>query len=83
MGFLDKALRGAKKAKRVAEQNADKIDGGIDKAAKVIDEKTGRKHTAKIDKVARSGHGLVEKLDKKKGGGATGGASGPPRKPTP
>lgn len=44
MGIFDKA-------KDAINDNADKIDGAVDKAAELIDEKTGGKHADKIDKV--------------------------------
>ncbi|TQS42294.1 antitoxin [Cryptosporangium phraense] len=43
MGFLDKA-------KDFIDKNDEKIDQGLDKAGDFIDEKTGHKHSANIDK---------------------------------
>jgi hypothetical protein len=37
------------KAKRLAEEHGDKVDGALDKAADVVDEKTGGKYTDKIE----------------------------------
>ena len=45
MGLFDKA-------KDLAQDNAEKLDGVIDKAAEVVDEKTGGKYSDKIDKAA-------------------------------
>lgn len=45
MGIFDKA-------KDLAGDNADSVDGAIDKAADVADEKTGGEHTDKIDQGA-------------------------------
>ncbi|HWC11486.1 MAG TPA: antitoxin [Acidimicrobiales bacterium] len=45
MGLFDKA-------KDLAQDHADKIDGAIDKAADAVDEKTGGKYSDKIDKAA-------------------------------
>lgn len=42
MGLFDKA-------KDLAQDNADKLDGVIDKAADAVDEKTGGKYSDKID----------------------------------
>ena len=56
MGLLDKlkkALRGKEK----------QIDAGIDKVADVADDKTGGKHTEKIDDAADKAKEVVEKLD--------------------
>ena len=56
MGFLDKA-------KELVGKNADKADGVIDKAADVIDDKTGNKHTEKIEQGAEKAKDFVDKLD--------------------
>jgi MT0933-like antitoxin protein len=56
MGFLDtvkKALRGKEK----------QVDAGIDKAADVVDDKTGGKHTETIDDAADKAKDIVDKLD--------------------
>ena len=44
MGLFDKA-------KKLAEDNKDKIGEGVDKATDVADSKTGGKHTGHLDKV--------------------------------
>jgi len=56
MGFMDK-LKG------LAKGRGEQIDKDIDKAADVVDERTGGKHTDKIDKVAEKAKGLADKLD--------------------
>jgi hypothetical protein len=62
MGFLDDAK---KKLEDAVDQRGDKISEGLDKAAGVIDEKTGGKYSDKIDKgVAKAKDGL-DKLDGK------------------
>ncbi len=62
MGLLDK-LKGTKsKAAKLAAENEDKIDDGIDKAADFIDDRTGGKHTDKIDSAAETAKGAVDKL---------------------
>ena len=56
MGLLDtvkKALKGKGK----------QIESGIDKVADVVDDKTGGKHTEKIDEAADKAKDIVEKLD--------------------
>lgn len=56
MGLLDtvkNALKGRGK----------QIESGIDKVAGVVDEKTGGKHTEKIDDAAEKAKGIVDKLD--------------------
>ena len=53
MGLFDKA-------KDVAKDNADKLDGVIDKAADMADEKTGGKYSEKIDKAAESARNALD-----------------------
>lgn len=64
MGFLDKAKDAAADA---VDKHGDKIGGAVDKAALVIDEKTGGKHTDKLtagaDKVKEALDGLDGKND--------------------
>ncbi len=52
MGFLDKA-------KELAGQHADKVEGAIDKAADMVDDKTGGKYADQIDKGAEAARGFV------------------------
>lgn len=62
MGFMDK-LKGAKdKAADLAEEHEEKIDDGIDKAADFADDKTGGKHSDKIDSAAEKAKGAVDKI---------------------
>ena len=63
-----KGLRG--KAEEVVGDNADTISGGIDKAADLVDGRTGGKHGEKIDSVAEKAKGLVDKVgnDRNEGG---------------
>lgn len=62
MGLLDK-LKGTKsKAAKLAADNEEKIDDGIDKAADFVDDKTGGKHTDKIESAADKAKGAVDKL---------------------
>ena len=55
MGILDKA-------KDLLGQNKDKAKGAVDKAADVIDDKTGGKHTDKIESGAEKAKGAIDKL---------------------
>lgn len=58
MGFIDKI-------KDLVGGNADKAGSAIDKAADMIDDKTGNKHTDHIDGAAAKVKDVVEKLDGK------------------
>lgn len=63
MGLLYKLKGKASKAKDLAADNADKIESGIDKGADFIDDKTGHKHSDKIDSAADKAKDAVRKLD--------------------
>jgi hypothetical protein len=63
MGLLDRFKKHTDKAKDVVVDNADKIDEGTDKAADFADDKTGGKHTEKIDKAADTAKAAVDKLE--------------------
>ena len=56
MGLMD-TLRNALKGK------SKQVESGIDKVADVVDDKTGGKHTDKIDDAAEKAKDFVEKLD--------------------
>jgi hypothetical protein len=56
MGLLDK-VKGALKGK------GDQAEKAIDKAADVIDDKTGHKHSKQIDSAAEKAKDVVDKLD--------------------
>lgn len=56
MGLLDKA-RGLVKG------NEAKVKGGIDKGSDVIDDKTGGKHSARIDTGAEKAKDAVDKMN--------------------
>ena len=58
MGLLDK-IKGALQGK------SEHVSSGIDKVAGVADDKTGGKHTAKIDDAAEKAKDIVESLDEK------------------
>ena len=65
MGLLDKFKKTADDVKDKAADHVDDIEKGIDKAADVIDDKTGHKHSDQIDKVADKAKDIVGKLDDK------------------
>jgi hypothetical protein len=76
MGILDDAKNavtdGVEKAKDLAVENADKIHDGIDKAADFADDKTGGKHSDKIDTAAEKAKEFVAGLgDDGSGSGTT------------
>jgi hypothetical protein len=52
MGLFDKA-------KKLAEEHADKVEQAIDKVADVVDDKTGGKYADKIEKGAEAAKGFV------------------------
>ena len=63
MGFLDKLKGKAGKAKTAAAGHTDQIEDGIDKGAKLVDDKTGGKYTEKIEGAADKAKDVVEKLN--------------------
>ena len=56
MGMLDKA-------KDLISGNKDQVKDGIDKAADLVDDKTGNQHSDKIDSAAEKAKDAVDKLD--------------------
>ena len=62
MSFLDKFKA---KAEEAVDQHGDKIATGIDKAAKVVDDKTKGKYTDKIGTGTTKAKEALEKLDGK------------------
>ncbi|WP_411084125.1 antitoxin [Streptomyces sp. cmx-18-6] len=80
MGFLDnlKAKLGPAKEKvgDLAQQHGGKIEQGLDKAARTVDQKTKGKYSDKIDTGTRKAKEAVDKLGQKDGG--TPGAPGTP-----
>jgi hypothetical protein len=91
MGLLDnvKAKLGPAKDKvsDLAQQHGDKIQHGLDKAAKVVDEKTKGKYSDKIHTGTDKAKGAMDRLAHKDGPGGTGtgtvGDSGTPPTPPP
>ncbi|MGW6721980.1 antitoxin [Streptomyces sp. NPDC054995] len=72
MGFLDnlKAKLGPAKDKvgDLAQQHGGKIEQGLDKAARTVDQKTKGKYSDKIDSGTRKAKEAVDKLGQKDGG---------------
>lgn len=66
-----------KQASEVVGKHGHKISQGLDKAAHTVDERTGRKHTDKIDKGVNKAKDAMNKLDDGNGGGQAGGGGGP------
>ncbi len=62
MGFLDDAKD---KLTKAVDDHGDKIADGIDKAADFADQKTGGKHTDKIDGATGQARDALDKLDGK------------------
>ncbi|MFI1929442.1 antitoxin [Streptomyces sp. NPDC020330] len=86
MGFLDnlKAKLGPAKDKvgDLAQQHGGKIEQGLDKAARTVDQKTKGKYSDKIDSGTRKAKEAVDKLGHKDGGTpGTPGAPGSPGAP--
>jgi hypothetical protein len=50
------------KVKGLVKSNEEKVDDAIDKVADVVDDKTGGKHTDKIETAAEKAHEVVDKL---------------------
>lgn len=88
MGFLDRMkakLAPAKdKVSDLAQQHGDKIDHGLEKAAKVVDEKTKGKYSDKIQAGTGKAKDAVDRLatqDQGKGKDDGGSATPPPSAP--
>ncbi|MFD7763981.1 antitoxin [Streptomyces microflavus] len=86
MGFLDnlKAKLGPAKEKvgDLAQQHGGKIEQGLDKAARTVDQKTKGKYSDKIDTGTRKAKEAVDKLGQKDGGApGTPGGYGTPGAP--
>lgn len=64
VGFMDKV-------KGMLGQHSDKLEGGIDKAGDAIDERTGGKHAAHVDKAQDAARDALRKLDGDGGGGGS------------
>ena len=71
------------KVSGLAQQHGGKITHGLDKAAKVVDEKTKGKYRDKIHTGTGKAKGAMERLAHKDDTGAGGGTTAPPDSPPP
>lgn len=64
MGFLDKLnlKKRRRQATDVAADHGDKITDGVDKATDFVDDKTGGKHTDKLEQVDEKAADAIDKL---------------------
>ena len=62
MGFLNKAKDAAEQA---VDKAGSKIGGAVDKAKELIDQKTGHKHSDKLDEGAEKTKDALDDLDGK------------------
>jgi hypothetical protein len=73
MGFLDtlkaKLAPAKDKVSDLAQQHGDKIDHGLDKAAKLVDEKTKGKYSDKIESGTGKAKEALDRIAHKDGGG--------------
>lgn len=87
MGFLDRLkdrLGPAKgKVADLAQQHGDKIDQGLDKAAKVVDRRTKGKYSDKIRTGTGKAKDAVDRLAGTEGGKGAGGSATPPGDASP
>ncbi|WP_369262783.1 antitoxin [Streptomyces sp. R35] len=83
MGLLDnlkaKLAPAKDKFSDLAQQHGDKVSHSLDKAAKVVDEKTKHKYSGKIQTGTGKAKGAMDRLAHKDSGGAT----PPPDAPSP
>lgn len=84
MGLLDnlkaKLAPAKDKVSDLAQQHGDKVSQGLDKAAKVVDEKTKHKYSDKIQTGTGKAKGAMDRLAHKDGDG---GVMPPPDAPSP
>ncbi|MEU0137333.1 antitoxin [Streptomyces sp. NPDC006296] len=82
MGFLDNLKAKLEPAKEkvgdLAHQHGDKIDQGLDKAARTVDEKTKGKYSDKIVSGTQKAKDAVDRLGNKNDEGGTPGTPPPP-----
>ncbi|MEW2392976.1 antitoxin [Streptomyces venezuelae] len=90
MGFLDqlkaKLAPAKSKVSDLAQQHGDKIDQGLDKAAKVVDEKTKGKYSDKIQAGTGKAKDALDRMagaDGEKDAGGSAGPSTPQSPPSP
>lgn len=83
MGLLDslkaKLAPAKDKVSDLAQQHGDKVEQGLEKAARVVDEKTKGKYSATIESGTGKAKEAIDRLAHKDGtDGDTGGATPPP-----
>ncbi|MFD7131563.1 antitoxin [Streptomyces sp. NPDC059894] len=71
------------KVSGLAHQHGDKIHHGIDKAAKVVDDRTKGKYSDKIHTGTDKAKGAMDRLSHRDGPGAGGDTFTPPSTPPP
>jgi hypothetical protein len=69
------------KVSGLAQQHGDKISHGLDRAAKVVDEKTKGKYSARIQTGTGKAKGAMDRLAHREDTGAGGGTTAPPSPP--
>ena len=73
MGFLDtlkaKLAPARDKVSDLAQQHGDRIDHGLDKAARLVDEKTRGKYSDKIESGTGKAKEALDRISHKDGGG--------------
>ncbi|MEH6378915.1 antitoxin [Streptomyces sp. KLMMK] len=81
MGLLDtikaKLAPAKDKIGDLAQQHGDKIEQGLEKAAKVVDEKTKGKYSSQIHTGADKAKHAIDRLAEKEGGKGGGGTTAP------
>lgn len=87
MGLLDilkaKIAPARDKVSDLAQQHGDKIERGLDKAAKVVDDKTKGKYSDKIHTGTDKAKGAVDRIAHKEGGPPDDTFTPPPDAPPP
>ncbi|MER5225293.1 antitoxin [Streptomyces flaveus] len=71
------------KVSHLAQQHGDKIEQGLDKAAKLADKKAKGKYSNKIQTGTGKAKGALDRPAHKEGDGREGGATPPPPAPPP
>ncbi|MFE0703658.1 antitoxin [Streptomyces sp. NPDC058872] len=82
MGLLDslkaKLAPAKDKVADLAQQHGEKIDHGLDKAAKMVDERTKGKYSDKIQSGTGKAKDAIDRIGHKDGGTPGGGGATPP-----
>ncbi|MFG2129576.1 antitoxin [Streptomyces sp. NPDC048751] len=71
------------KVSDLAQRHEGRVHHGLDKAAKVVDDKTKHKHSGKIQTGTVKAKGAMDRLAHKDGDTTRGGATTPPDSPPP